>query len=208
MTEFFPADAALVLLIGMGPFKAVLVYMGATAGMEADVKRRIAMKMVTVAGVVAVGLFVLGKAVQELLHFSDAALIIAAGLILLLLGLRMAMGGGAGGGHEGGEVDPDSVAIFPLALPLTLNPIGIVALISFSTTVDDLGDSLILLAIIAGVLVIDFVVFLYAGRAGDPNPQAIAVVEIVLGILLAALAVQLILVGLEAVGVTSGVTYK
>lgn len=61
MTEFFPADAALILLIGMGPFKAVLVYMGATAGMEADVKRRVALKMVSVAGIVAVGLFVLGR---------------------------------------------------------------------------------------------------------------------------------------------------
>lgn len=97
---------------------------------------------------------------------------IAAGLILLLLALRMAMGGGAGGSHEEGEVDPEAIAIFPLALPLTLNPIGMVALISFSTTVDDAGDALILLAIIAGVLVFDFFVYLFAGRAGDPNPQA------------------------------------
>lgn len=100
MTEFFPADAALILLIGMGPFKSVLVYMGATVGMEVDVKRRVALKMVTVAGIVGVGLFVLGKAVQELLHFSDAALIIAAGLILLLLALRMAMGGGPEAGPK------------------------------------------------------------------------------------------------------------
>lgn len=207
MTEFFPADAALILLIGMGPFKAVLVYMGATAGMEADVKRRVALKMVSFAGIVAVGLFVLGRAVQEFLHFSDAAVTIAGGLILLLLGLRMAMGGGAGAADEGGDVDPDSIAVFPLALPLALNPIGIVALISFSTSIDDVGDALILLAIIVGVLVLDFFVYLFAGRAGDPNPQAFAVIEIVLGILLAALAVQLILVGLEAVGVTSGVTH-
>jgi multiple antibiotic resistance protein len=111
----------------MGPFKAVLVYMGSTAGMAADVKHRIATKMVLVAGIVAVGLFILGKAVLEFLHFSDAAITIAAGLILLLLALRMAMGGGAGGGHEGGGVDPEAIAIFPLALPLTLNPIGMVA---------------------------------------------------------------------------------
>jgi small neutral amino acid transporter SnatA (MarC family) len=34
------------------------------------------------------------------------------------------------------------------------------------------------------------------------------VIEIVLGILMAALAMQLILVGLEQVGVTSGVTHE
>lgn len=90
---------------------------------------------------------------------------------------------------------------------MTLNPIGIVAS-SRSLPVDDAGDALILLAIIAGVLVIDYFVYLFAGRAGDPNPQAVAVIEIVLGILLAALAMQLILVGLGQVGVTSGVTHE
>lgn len=106
IAEFFPADAALILLVGMGPFKAVLVYMGSTAGMAADVKRRIATKVVLVAGVVAVGLFILGKAVQEFLHFSDAAITIAAGLILLLLALRMRWVEGPEAATKGAESTP------------------------------------------------------------------------------------------------------
>lgn len=98
-----------------------------------------------------------------------------------------------------------AIAIFPLALPLLLNPIGIVALFTLSGTLD-FQDGLITLGLIAGVLIIDVVVFLLLSRVGPINPQVVSVVEIVLGFLLAALAVELALSALSDSGVITYTT--
>lgn len=199
-TQFVPADIALTLLIGLGPIKSLLVFIAATNGQTSKTKRRIALRVVTVAGAVAAGLFVLGKALQSLLHFSDAAITIAGGLILLLLALKMVLGGSGGGAPTGPmtEAELDSLSIFPLALPLTLNPIGIVALIDLSNTTHEVADWFVVVAILVGVLVLDFLVFVLVGRRKHPNPQFVSVLEIVLGILLSALALELIIVGTRA----------
>lgn len=207
MVEFHPVDAFLVLLIGLGPIKALISLIALTSGMENDAKRRVAITTVTVAGAVAIGLLVLGRLVQEVLHFSDEALVIAGGLILLLLALHMVLGQGAQHPGPGAtSVDPTMVAVFPLALPLTLNPIGIVALITYSgtTTVE---QGFVIAGLGAVVLGFDLGVYLLAGRLERVAPALVSILEIVLGILLAALAVQLILVGLAGVGIAEGVTH-
>ena len=111
-----------------------------------------ARRIVVVAGSVAVGLFILGAAIQQILHFSIGALNIIGGLILLLLALKMVMGGGKPK-HGGGEdVDPMSMAVSPLAIPLTLNPVGVVSLVVASSEVKDLPSSIAVVVLIAIVM--------------------------------------------------------
>ena len=192
-----------MLLIGLGPVKVTLVYVALTKGMDPAAKRRVVYTIVVVAGAVAVGLLVLGGLVQRLLHFSEAAMQMAGGLILLLLALNMVMGAGGSAPDSGDRApEPSDVAIFPLAIPLTLNPIGIVALITYSSSTD-VGQGAIVLGIIAAVLLVDLAVLLAVGRVEGQNEQVVKVLEVVLGILLAALAMQLILNGLEAVGIAA-----
>ena len=195
-TEFNAVDVFVVLLIGLGPVKAALVYLGSTSQFEPPIRRRIAMKAVLVAGVVAIALFLLGAGLAQLLHFSAEALAIAGGLVLLILGIRMILSQGGGGHDAEVDVDPDAVAIFPLALPLLLNPVGIVALFTLSGTLD-FEQGLVTIGLIIGVLVVDIIVFLLLARARPLNPQVVSVVEIVLGFLLAALAVELVLSALS-----------
>lgn len=202
-----PGDAFLTLLIGLGPLKALVAYIGLTSGMEAPVKRRVAITTVAVAGAVAVVLLIAGSLLQRVLHFSDAALIIAGGVILFLLAVHMVLGQGAKHREQdAAPPDPAMMAVFPLALPLTLNPVGIVALITYSATTT-VGQGIALIGVIAIVLVIDLVVFLSAGRIKSVAPPLISVLEIVLGILLAALAIQLILIGLVDVGIATNLPH-
>lgn len=196
----------IILFIGMGPVKVLLVYMELTHDLDPGVKTKMARRVVTVAGSVAIGLFVLGAFLQQLLHFSIGALTIAGGLILLLLGLRMVLGSSGGGGGDQSPKDPMSLATSPLAIPLMLNPIGIVALITFSSTDLAIGEIVAILVMILIILVIDYFVLSSAQRLERFfSPATVEVLEKVLGVLLAALAVELILVGIaDALGIGAG----
>jgi multiple antibiotic resistance protein len=204
MFSFSLAEAFIALFIGMGPIKVLLVYMEKTRGMDQDTRRAMARRIVIVAGLVGVALFILGALLQQLLHFSIGALNIIGGLILLLLALNMVMGGGKpkGPAAEGQEVDPMSLAISPLAIPLTLNPVGIVTLVVASSEVKDLPSSIAVVVMIAIVMVIDLGILLFSDKVAPFLSEAtIKLLEVVLGIFLGALAIQLMLNGLAEVGV-------
>ena len=194
----------LILFIGMGPVKVLFVYMDITQGFEPAVRRQMARRVVTVAGGTALGLFAFGALIQQLLHFSIGALTIAGGLILLILAINLVLGSsGGGGGHA--VKDPVSLATSPLAIPLMLNPVGIVALVVFSTSNLDLAQVVAILVMILVIMVFNYGVLISADRlAGRISPASIELLERVLGVLLAALAVELILLGIaDALGIGS-----
>ncbi|HCB50799.1 MAG TPA: MarC family protein, partial [Chloroflexi bacterium] len=70
MFTFSLAEAFIALFIGMGPIKVLLVYIAKTQNMEEDVRRRVARRIAVVAAAVAIGLFILGAVLQQILHFS------------------------------------------------------------------------------------------------------------------------------------------
>lgn len=208
MFTFSLAEAFITIFIGMGPVKVLLIYIAKTKHLDKVTKRAMAQRIVIVAGSVAVGLFILGALLQQILHFSIGALNIIGGLILLLLALNMVMGGKSkAAGGETAE-DPMSIAISPLAIPLTLNPVGIVSLVVASSQVQDLPSSIAIIVMIVIVMAIDFGVLLISDRLSPYLSEAVIMLfEVILGILLGALAIQLMLNGLAEVGaitLTSG----
>ena len=206
MFSFSLVEGFIALFIGMGPIKVLLVYMAKTAGMDKDTRRAMARRIVIVAGSVGVALFAIGALLQQVLHFSIGALNIIGGLILLLLALNMVMGGSKTktGSGEGEQADPMSLAVSPLAIPLTLNPVGIVTLVVGSSEVTDLPSSIAVVGLIAIVMVIDLGVLLFSDKVAPYLSIAtIELLEVVLGIFLGALAIQLMLNGLAEVGVIS-----
>ena len=122
MFTFSLPEAFITLFIGMGPIKVLLIYIAKTQGMEKAIKRKMAQRIAIVAAGVAIGLFIVGAIIQQLLHFSIGALNIIGGIILLLLAINMVLGGKSkASAAEATEEDPMSMAISPLAIPLTLN---------------------------------------------------------------------------------------
>ena len=97
-----------------------------------------------------------------------------------------------------------SLAISPLAIPLTLNPVGIVTLVVASSEVTDLTSSIAVVVLIAIVMFIDLGVLLFFDKVAPYLSEAtIELLEVVLGIFLGALAIQLMLNGLAEVGAIS-----
>jgi multiple antibiotic resistance protein len=206
MPEGALIDLFLVIFIGMGPTKALLIYIGATQGVSPEVQRKVAQKAVVTAFAVALLLLLAGVFFMRLLHFSTGALTIAGGLILLLLALNIVLAPAEKEEHEApaSEARLLSMAIYPLGIPLILNPVGIVALTVLSAETQDLLRLGLIAALVLLVALIDFGVLLVSHRLDNYlTPERILVLEKLLGILLAALAVQMIVNGLAELGIIS-----
>ncbi|HUV27958.1 MAG TPA: MarC family protein [Anaerolineales bacterium] len=102
MNVISPLEIFVALFIGMGPIKVLLIFIAMTEGMDKSIRRKMAKRTAMIAGVVALGLFLLGAILQAVLHFSIGSLTIFGGIILLVLGLGMVVGGG--GSSAPGEV--------------------------------------------------------------------------------------------------------
>jgi multiple antibiotic resistance protein len=203
--NFFPLDVFFAILITMGPLKVVLVYGETTRALSAELRRRIAIKAVGVATIVGLIFIVLGKFLLDLFHFSIASLTIAGGIILFIFAVGMVLSSGGNNDHGADKKDPSKIAVFPLAMPLMATPIGIVYLTVLSVTFDEADVTLIVIAVMMllvmlinlGVLLGESKILKYI------DPDAFGVAERILGILLAALAVQTILHGLRELGIVA-----
>ena len=192
----------IALFIGMGPIKVLLVYMAMTEDMNREVRRQVAKRTVLVAGAVGLGLFLTGAFLQAMLHFSIGSLTIFGGLILLVLALNMVVGSQKSSGADHGDTDPMSLATSPLAIPLMLNPVGVVILMVASVEVQDLGLGLAMIVMILVIMAINLAVLYGSDRIAKYLSHAtVELLERVLGILLGALAVELIVTGLSTLGI-------
>jgi multiple antibiotic resistance protein len=200
---YLVVDTFLLLLIGIGPKIALVPFVEITAALDAGTKALIVRKMLTTAAVVALILVGLGEFLSRLLHFSTGSLSIAGGIILFIIAITMVRGNAEpdGNGAVTGR-DPMRIAVFPLAIPYLLNPAGIVALVTLSAEADSVAVFAMVLGVLALVLALDVGVFRLANRASDHLDESrMLVTEKIFGILLAALAVQLVLDGLDSVGI-------
>jgi small neutral amino acid transporter SnatA (MarC family) len=201
-------DLFLIIFIGMGPVKVLLVYIAATQGASPDVQQRVAAKAIQTASAVAILLLLTGALMMRILHFSRGALAVAGGIILLVLALSIVLSKSEKGEQEAvSEQQLMQMAIYPMGIPLLLNPIGIVALTVFSAESTGPTQIALLAGMVLLVAFIDYAIFLGSHRLDRHlTHERILVLEKVLGIFLAALAIQLIFGGVADVfGIVLGV---
>ncbi len=192
----------LVLFLAlMGPTKALIVYAGLTASLTSAQRRSIAVRTVIVASVVTFLFLWAGGFIIAAIHVQIPALKIAGGIILLLFALGLVLGHG----KEGGDDKSNDIAIFPLAMPLIASPQGIVILITFAASMASSGRStLILYLALAITMGVNLIVLLFGSKLLKYIPEAaLQVVLKIAGILLCAMAVELMLWGFGDVGLVS-----
>jgi MarC family membrane protein len=198
-------DILILLLIGMGPKVALVPFLDLTADMDTETRKKVANRMVRTATTVALVLVVLGAFLMKLLHFSEAALYVAGGIVFLLVALQMLAGAGKEeeDHHEKASGrDAEKMALYPLAVPYLLNPAGITLLVIFSGAIDSWLMMSILVILVLLVAALDWLIFSNLDRiAKHLDKSRLAVTEAVFGVLLAALAVELVLTGLARLGV-------
>jgi small neutral amino acid transporter SnatA (MarC family) len=194
-------ELLLAFVVGMGPLKATFFYMEKTADYDRKTRDKVAIYAVLTAVGSAIGLLLLGAGLQSLLHFSIGALNLGGGLILLLFCLRVVLETSDGDEHEHKD-DPVELAVSPIGLPLILNPVGIVALVTFSAEASTAADYGRILAVVLIIGLLDVVALFLAGRLGTFIPHAVInLIERVFSILVTALAVQIMVIGLKQLGI-------
>jgi multiple antibiotic resistance protein len=201
--EFGAVDIFTILLITIGPMKAMIVFAALTARSDAGFRRKVAVRAVATATGIVLLFIVAGELLLQVFHVTLPALKIAGGIILLLVALHMVMGESGKEGAVGGAVgEPSlSIAVYPIALPMLATPQGIVAIVALTAAAT--GAQLVLIVVFSlAIMAFNLLVLLAAGRIvrviGESGVQIMAKIA---GILLAALAIQLMLLALQDLGV-------
>ena len=191
-----------LLFVTIGPVRASLVYLGLTKSADADLKRAIVIRTVSVSAVICVIFALLGAGILAGLKVSVEALLIAGGAILFIFALQLVLGDDKEETSDGPPPAPSlDIATFPLAVPLMASPQGLVAIVAIEATLQSVTDGVIFVAFILGVMAFNLGFLLAADRIFSKIPPAILKIFLrVVGLLLCALAVQLIIFGFDGLG--------
>ena len=194
-------DIFVILFITMGPLKPAIVFITLTARADAGFRRKVALKTVITATAVAILFALAGEFLLSAFHVSIPALKIAGGLILLLYALEMVIGGDKKNESDDTELSPN-IAVYPLAMPLMATPQALVAITTFTAADPDIKEMIMIVGLILVLMVFNFFFLVGAHKILKAiGPAALKVVAVVVGLLLSALAIQLVIWGLTDLGV-------
>ena len=195
--KFGVIDLFMIFFITMGPLKSSIVYVTLTAEADAGFRRRVAIKTVVTSTVVAVLFVVAGEFMLKAFHVSIPALKIAGGLILILFALEMVMGSKSKEDDTAGAAASTDIGVYPLAMPLMATPQGLVAIATVSAATPGAQEVLLVIGLILAIMAFNFIFLLGAHRILSLiGPSALNVVARIVGLLLVALAIQLMIWGL------------
>ncbi|PHP29566.1 MarC family protein [Limimaricola cinnabarinus] len=193
------------LFVIVDPIGLAPLFVAMTAEMTAAQRRKVAARaLLTSAGLMLLFLL-LGDAVLRFIGISVPAFRIAGGVLLFITALDMLFERRQARRRDNAEgaveAEPDQdPSIFPLALPLIVGPGAITTLILLTAEAGPAGYAAIY-GVALAVLATVWIAFALAGPlARVLGPVGLNVVTRVLGMLLAALAVQFIIDGLHGSG--------
>ncbi len=197
------AKLLLLLLIGMGPKIALVPFLEKTKNFDAATQRAVGRQMVVVAVVTALILFAFGAFLMRLLHITEGAVAVGGAIILATLAIDMVHGPGKKIVDEVEALeDPKRIAIYPLAVPYLLNPVGITILIIASAAVVSVASAALVVGLVLLIGALDYALFANIDKVAKRlSPTSLVISEVVFGILLTAVAVQLAVHGLGMLGI-------
>ncbi len=198
-------DSLIILFVVVDPLGLAPIFAALTQGESPAAKRRLAIRGTFIAGAILLIFVLVGDSLLSALGIGMPAFQIAGGLLLFLLAVDMVFARQSGirstteREHREAEAKKD-ISVFPLAIPLIAGP-G--ALTTVLLMVGEQGDDPAVIGTVLAVLVVVLLATLaslllstrlmaFMGETGAN------VVSRVLGVILAALAVQFVLDGWQA----------
>jgi multiple antibiotic resistance protein len=197
-------NAFTTLMVTTDPPGLAPIFLALTAGMNAAERRQTAIRG-TIIGFLILAVFaVTGKGVLSLLGISLPAFRIAGGFLLFFIAFEMIFERRQERKEKATVVaitkdHIHNLSVFPLAIPLISGPGSISATILLAGNFPGALDRVQLIAVIALVFVVILAALLVADRIDRHLGQTgRAILTRLLGVLLAALAVQFVIDGLRA----------
>lgn len=204
MNTFLVAFATLFATVGVADI--AFIFAALTKDNTPAQRRTFATRGVLVALGILLFFAVLGNAILDVFGITIPALRTAGGILLLLIAIDMVFARHSGGTGTTSEEEIEArqsqdISVFPLAMPLMAGPGAISAVILLTTGASSDLEFWLVLAAIVVILALCWLTLLIAipiqrmlGLTG------LSVVSRIVGILLAALAVQFVFDGIRASG--------
>ena len=189
----------------MNPIANIPVFLSLTEGASREAQRKVAITATIGVAVGCVVCAVAGEAILGFFGISVDDFRLAGGLIVLLIALSM-LQGTASHAHartpaekeQTEDIDPTSVAIYPLTVPLLVGPGTIATLIIFAASARKDGMVLELAVGLIGFLALLGASLFSAPLVGQYLSQnAIAIARRLMGMILAAIAMEMIVTSLR-----------
>ncbi|AUH34138.1 MarC family protein [Paracoccus tegillarcae] len=198
----------ITLWVVIDPIGTLPVFLAVTAGMSVTASRRLAVRAVTVAFMVLLSFIVLGQLMLEALGISLASFQIAGGIVLFLFALTMIFGDSKPDREVADESEhPDAFikekSVYPLAMPSIASPGAMLAVViltdndRFSISHQFITATLmaLIMLVVLALLLLAHPILRLIGTTGA------SVISRVMGLLLAAVAVNAVLTAFVQIGV-------
>jgi multiple antibiotic resistance protein len=208
MNTFFVAFATLFATVGVADI--AFIFAALTKDNTSAQRRVFATRGVLVALGILLFFAVLGNAILDVFGITIPALRTAGGILLLLIAIDMVFARHSGGTGTTDEEEREArrshdISVFPLAMPLMAGPGAISAVILLTTGAESDIEFWIVIAALGAIMLLSWLTLLIAipiqkllGLTG------LSVVSRIVGILLAALAVQFVFDGIKSSGLLGG----
>ncbi|RME14423.1 MAG: MarC family protein [Alphaproteobacteria bacterium] len=187
------------LFVVIDPIGLTPIFVALTRGASPAERRGIALRAVAIAALLLTLFGLVGEAVLGFLGISMSAFRIAGGILLFLTAIDMLFERRAKRRRDQSEpgLDPaEDPSVFPLATPLIAGPGAIASMILLAGQTGEPLELVAVMAVMVAVLAVVFVFFLSAALLEKAlSDTGINVLTRLLGMLLAALAVQFVLDG-------------
>ncbi|HJV81486.1 MarC family protein [Noviherbaspirillum sp.] len=186
----------IILLLVTDPFGNVPLFVSALAHVPDERRSWVIIRECAIAFVILLIFMFFGRHFLAALQLTDISLRIGGGVILFLIALRMVFpqpGGVFGVGSTTGH-EP---FIVPLAIPALAGPSALVTVLLFSS--NSTVESLLHVAILSLVAIVWLAVLLSAERMQRAlGPHVMTAFERLMGLILTAMAVEMLLAGIRA----------
>jgi MarC family membrane protein len=187
------ASAFILLLLVLDPLGALPIFISVMRNVKLERRRLVACRETLIAYVVLLIFMFTGRQLLDLMHLSERSLEVAGGVILLMVAIRMVFT------HEGdayGMVEGKEPMIFPLAIPLMAGPSAMATVLLLASRQP--GRVWEWVGALTCAMLVSLVVLMGADRIrriiGD---SVVSAIEKLMGLVLTAIAVEMILAGLK-----------
>jgi multiple antibiotic resistance protein len=217
-SAFLPVFFTMFIVID--PIGIVPLYIGITSHIESQKKKRIVRSAVFISFLVLLFFVFLGRFILALLGIQPGSFYIAGGIMLFLVSMEMLFGKPNQSkvssrerpeSPDSGD-DSQSIAVFPLAIPMLAGPGAITAIILFTggagntpetpghlmMTATLLVSLITIMAIVWAVLSGSDIILRVLGKTG------VSVFERIMGLLLSGMSVQFVYDGIVRLGLVPG----
>lgn len=202
MVELF-ISSFITFFVIIDPPGCTPIYAGLTGDASAVQRRSMAMRAVGVATIILLVFALFGEELLKGLGIELASFQIAGGIMLFLIALEMVFEKRTQRREDRAAAvaleEVEDVSIFPMAMPMIAGPGSIASVMLLMSGSNGLNQSLVVFAALGSVLLITLAALIAAGPLMRLMGHKMeAVITRLLGVLLAALAVQFVIDGVQA----------